>query len=101
MKTTTPYSEIGLLCLTDPEAARALVLEAFRAAGMHRGQAAKKLGVNIKTLRRTVERLKLARAVEQLEKQAVREGWKHEEKGGWPLGKSRAGQPVGRKKRVA
>jgi hypothetical protein len=93
METATAYSPLGIVALTDPEAARKRITEAFRKAKAHREDAASLLSIDPTTVRRMCIRLGLRPVLDKLEEQARREGWHHGKRGGWPKGKPRAKAP--------
>lgn len=78
--------EINALITIDPDKARDLICEALRAAGMHKGNAAKDLSCTHSTLLRWIEKLNLDARIAKLMKVANKEGWRYNGRTGRPKG---------------
>lgn len=78
--------EINALILIDPAKAKDTIFEALRSAGMHKGNAAKKLGCTHSTLLRWIDKLQLDAAIEKMLKQAEKKGWRYNGRTGRPKG---------------
>lgn len=69
-----------------PAKAKARILAALKGAGMHRNNAAKTLGCSYNTFLRWIAMLGLRLTIEQMTKQAKKEGWFSEGRTGRPSG---------------
>lgn len=70
-------TEIVALAKSNPTKAKQLIMRAFRKSNACRQDAAKALGVCVKTLSRTIENLRLEADLWALEEQSINEGWHH------------------------
>lgn len=96
-------SEMGYLIRVDPKEARRRIVEALKAAKMHRGKAAQRLGCTHGTLIQWTHRLAMEAEVKRLDERAEREGWRDETAGagGRRPGAGRPAKPkVTRRSRV-
>lgn len=78
--------EINALITIDPAKAKDAICTALRAAGMHKGNAAKELGCTHSTLLRWIEKLDLAAEIAKLMAQAEKKGWRYNGRTGRPKG---------------
>lgn len=66
--------DIGALTRVDPERARKIILSALRKTGVHRGEAAILLGVNVTSLFRWIRKLGIVAEIESMEREAAERG---------------------------
>lgn len=83
---THPNHEISALIRVNQKEAKRRILAALRETGMHKGQAAKRLGCAHTTLLSWISQLGLAPEIEALDAAARKAGWHHGRVGGRPLG---------------
>ncbi len=78
-KTTGGYrhNTTGLLVRLDPKRAKGLILDAFRRAKAHHGDAAKLLDCSSSTLNSWMRTLGLGDEMDRMTAKAKREGWHH------------------------
>lgn len=79
-------NETGVLITVQPEEAKKRILAAFREARANQAGAARALGCAENTFIRWIAKLKIRTALTAIKREAIREGWIHDEsrKGGRP-----------------
>ncbi len=97
---THPNHEISALIRVQPAEAAKRILAALRETGMHKGEAAKRLGCAHSTLLSWIAQLHLAQKIEALAEKARKEGWHHGRLGGRPPGTTVANGAAPRGSRV-
>lgn len=92
--------EITHLIAVDPTKAKAKILQALKAARMHKAVATKEIGCSHGTFLRWIVRLGMQQEIEEMAAKAVKEGWHHEERGGRPQGSTVANGAAPRNSRT-